>query len=96
MTGVGVHRQRPDTAFFWGSWLGPAHRGRGLSNEMYAARIAWSRIRGLAPIQVSHRASNVRSKAANQRHGFTATGVVTERTWPDGTVEAEVFYELRL
>ena len=59
-------------------------------------RIAWARAHPTVErVLVSHRASNVASMRANQRHGFVLTGRAPCE-WPDGTVDDEVCYELRL
>jgi RimJ/RimL family protein N-acetyltransferase len=98
MTGVSVFRDDPTnrTEIFWGSWLAPAYRRKGLSNLMYAARLEWAKARpGIERIIVSHRASNVASKYANQKHGFVFTRT-HEKIWTDGKLEDEVCYELKL
>lgn len=96
MTGIYVPADDPASAGLWGSWLDPVYRRRGLSDPMYAARIAWARARPtIERVLVAVRASNVASARACQRHGFVLTGRVPLR-WPDGTVEDEVRYELRL
>lgn len=98
ITGVSVFRDDPTarTALLWGSWLEPDFRGRGLSKMMYQARIDWARRHpSINRIIVSHRASNVASKYANQKHGFTFTRT-HEKVWADGATEDEVCYELKL
>lgn len=98
ITGVAVDRNDSTkrTAILWGSWLEPEYRGKGLSHLMYQARIDWAKTHpGIERIIVSHRASNVASGRANQKHGFQFTHR-TEKTWRDGGVEDEVFYELGL
>ena len=98
MTGISVFRDDPTgkTAILWGSWLDPEFRQKGLSKLMYEARLEWARARpSIERIIVSHRASNVASKYANQKHGFVFTGT-HEKSWPDGATEDEVCYELRL
>lgn len=98
MTGVSVFRDDPTgrTAIFWGSWLAPAYRQKGLSKLMYETRIGWAKAHpGIERIIVSHRASNVASKFANQKHGFVFTRT-HEKVWTDGKVEDEVCYELKL
>jgi RimJ/RimL family protein N-acetyltransferase len=98
MTGVSVYRDDPagKTALFWGSWLEPDFRAKGLSSLMYQARIDWAkRHPKVERIIVSHRASNLASKYANQKHGFTFTGT-HEKVWTDGVTEDEVCYELYL
>lgn len=95
MTGVGVHVHDPTCAFLWGSWLAREARGRGLSRDMYEARIGWARAKGLARVVVSHLRSNIASTRANQHFGFRQAHS-SRRTWPDGVVEDEVHYELEL
>lgn len=98
MTAISVYRDDATnaTAIMWGSWLEPHLRGKGLSEMMYRARLAWANSHPtIKKIIVSHRASNLSSKSANQKHGFFYTGT-TERVWPDGTREAELHYELVL
>lgn len=98
ITGVGIFSEDPTgrTAILWGSWLEPEYRGKGLSDLMYRARIAWAKTRpDIERIIVSHRASNVASKFANQKHGFVFTKT-NDKLWPDGATENEVCYELRL
>ena len=98
ITGVSVFRDDPTrrTAIFWGSWIAPAYRRKGLSDLMYGARLEWAKARpGIERIIVSHRASNLTSKYANQKHGFVFTGT-HEKIWADGKLEDEVCYELKL
>ena len=84
------------TALLAMSYIEPDYRGRGLSNTLYDARLAWIRsCRRFRVARVSHRASNEASRRANQRHGFVKRGS-EPFTWPDGTVEDEVHYELTL
>ena len=62
---------------------------------MYKARLEWIRQQpGVEKVIVSHRASNLASKFANQKFGFVQTHV-SERTWPDGITEPEFHYELK-
>jgi RimJ/RimL family protein N-acetyltransferase len=78
------------------SYLLPEYRGRGLSSAFYEARLAWLRERPrYTSVVVSHRQSNEPSRRANQRFGFVPVGSVPTQ-WPDGTVEDEATYELRL
>lgn len=96
ITGVSVFRDDPTkrTGILWGSWLEPDFRGKGLSDLMYKARLDWAEnYPGIERIIVSHRASNVASKRANQKHGFIFTRT-HEKVWADGKIEDEVCYEL--
>jgi RimJ/RimL family protein N-acetyltransferase len=98
MTGVSVYREDETnkTAIFWGSWLAPHARGKGLSKLMYESRIEWAKAHPTVErIIVSHRASNLASKYANQKHGFVFTRT-HEKVWTDGATEDEVCYELKL
>jgi len=98
MTGVSVDRDDPTrkTALFWGSWLAPHARGKGLSELMYQTRINWAKEQPtVEKIIVSHRASNLSSKYANQKHGFVFTHK-NEKVWTDGATEDEIFYELKV
>ncbi|MDQ3711040.1 MAG: GNAT family N-acetyltransferase [Acidobacteriota bacterium] len=84
------------TALLWGSWLAPHARGKGLSELMYQTRINWAKEqRTVEEIIVSHRASNLSSKYANQKHGFVTTRK-NEKVWTDGATEDEIFYELKI
>ncbi len=98
MTAASIDRNDPTkkTGIFWGSWLEPAVRGTGLSGLMNEARLNWIRVQpGVEKVLVSHRASNLASRRANQRFGFVQTHV-SERPWPDRVTEREYHYELRL
>lgn len=98
MTGIAIYRDDPTgkKAILWGSWLEPAYRKKGVSSQMYKARIEWARKHPTCEsIIVSHRASNAASKRANQKHGFVFTHSV-RKTWPDGLEDDDLFYELVL
>jgi len=96
MTAISLSRDDPArrTAKLWGSWMRPDLRGRGFSELFYRARIDWARRHPeVEKIIVSHRASNIASMKANQKHGF----IFTHRAphiWPDGAAEDQLFYEL--
>ena len=98
ITGVFQSSDDPsgETAILVMSFILPSYRGRGLSRMFYEARIQWVREhRQFKRIVVSHRKSNEVSRLANQRHGFVQTHSAP-RTWPDGTTEDEVSYELKI
>lgn len=98
ITCVSVDRNDPTgkTALLWGSWLTPEFRRRGLSELMYQTRIEWAKHQPkVERIIVSHRASNLASKYANQKHGFAETHQ-SEKVWTDGAMENEIFYELKI
>lgn len=98
MTGVAIDREDPSkkTALLWGSWLQPEYRRKGLSKMIYEERIGWARKHPTCEkVIVSHRASNIASKKANQNYDFVLKGKVL-RDWPDGLSEEEYNYELIL
>ena len=98
MTCISISRDdaTKKTALMWGSWLAPEFRRKGLSELMYNARISWAKEQPtVEKITVSHRASNLSSKFANQKHGFKLTHT-KEKVWTDGTTEDDVCYELIL
>jgi RimJ/RimL family protein N-acetyltransferase len=98
MTGIAVDREdaTKKRAVLWGSWLEPRARGQGLSHVLYRRRIAWANAHlTVEQIVVSHRASNLASKNANQKHGFKHTHI-RNKTWPDGTEDDKVFYVLNV
>lgn len=98
MTCVSIDRDdvTGKTALFWGSWLAPHVRRKGLSKLMYQSRINWAKEQPTVErIIVSHRASNLASKNANQKHGFVNTHK-NEKVWTDGATEDEIFYELKI
>lgn len=97
MTGICVDADDPagKKAILWGSWIHPDFRRQGLSEMLYEARLQWARIHPtIEIIKVSHRAHNIASKFANQKHGFVCTHTET-KTWHDGVTEDDVCYELR-
>ena len=98
ITGVFPWREDPsgETAVLAMSFILPEYRGCGLSRLLYKARLDWIRSQGVFKrIVVSHRASNEVSRRAIKRHGFLPTRSAP-RTWPDGIVEDELFYELQI
>lgn len=96
MTGIFIKREDPSVAGLWGSWLEKSYRAKGISFDLYQARLAWAKARpALKRIIVSHRESNVASKNANQKQGFIFTHS-EDHVWHDGVSEPEHFYELRL
>ena len=98
ITGVVLDRNDPHerTASLWGSWLAPDVRGKGLSKLFYESRVKWAKEHPtIERVIVSHRASNLASKFANQSFGFVETHV-TSKVWNDGIEEDEIHYELIL
>jgi RimJ/RimL family protein N-acetyltransferase len=96
ITGVVTAREdrTASTALLVMSYIRPEHRGQGLSALFYEARLDWIKAQPqFSRVLVSHRESNEASRRANQRYGFAVVHRVP-RSWPDGTTEDEVFYEL--
>lgn len=78
------------------TYIQPAYRGRGLTQLLYGARLAWIRARPhFTTACVSHRRANEPSGRAIRRHGF-ALAAITSRTWHDGAVDDELHYVLKL
>lgn len=77
------------------SYVRKEHRGKGLSVLFYKIRMAWALNRKLKYLSVSHRESNLISKAANQRFGFRYTHR-EPCNWLDGTTEDVLYYLLVL
>lgn len=98
MTGIAADRNDPtkQTAYLWGSWIHPDYRGKGLSQELYKARIEWAKKHKIFKrIIVSHRESNISSKRANQKHNFVYIDS-KDKMWNDGVSEKEHIYQLIL
>ena len=90
------HDPTGQTAVLVGSFLLPEYRGRTLSRMLFSARLDWIRSHPqFKKVVVSHRRSNEASERSIRRHGFVETHRVP-RTWPDGAVDDDVFYELSL
>jgi RimJ/RimL family protein N-acetyltransferase len=78
------------------SYILPPYRNRGLSRQLYAAALDWTRTHArFSRVIVAMRASNAASRRACERHSFVPVRRVP-RTWPDGTGEDEIIYELQL
>lgn len=96
VTGVRNDSTADGTGFMIASYIIPAYRGKGLSDMLYRARIAWAKnYISWKKLTISHREDNIVSGRANQRHGF----VFTQRKpklWPDGKYIDELIYELDL
>jgi RimJ/RimL family protein N-acetyltransferase len=96
ITGVYIGEGESDTASFVADWLEKDWRGKGISGEMYAARIAWVKARPtIRRMTIAYRESNLRASKAGQRYGFVFTHA-KDYTWPDGQQEPKHHYELRL
>ncbi|RQO68953.1 hypothetical protein DBR40_18380 [Pedobacter sp. KBW01] len=77
------------------SYIQKEHRGNGLSALFYKTRMAWALDHQLKRLCVSHRESNLISKAANQRFGFHYSHR-EPCSWLDGTTEDVLYYVLNL
>lgn len=95
ITGVVVDREDATRGIMVQSYIRKAYRGRGLSRLFYEARLDWARHRGLKSLRIGHKDSNLVSKAANQRYRFQYVYRETN-TWPDGSVEDVLYYDLAL
>ncbi len=96
MTAVRIEPDKPDTAWFWGSWLDKDWRGMGLTKKLFATRFEWLAGRhAIKRVVMAHRLSNLSSKHAIVGHGFHFTHSI-DHTWPDGETEPNCFYELKL
>lgn len=95
LTGVVLNRDNQSEAILISSFIKKVHRGRGLSQLFFQARIEWARQKECDKVIVSHRAGNEASKAANQRFGFVYS-YSKESLWPDGLLADELIYCLSL
>ncbi len=96
LAGVVEKKDDPEAAVLIAHYVREPYRGQGLSNLFYKASIEWTyQQKRFKRIIVCHRAWNVASKAAIQKHGFRYTHSES-KTWPDGVAEENVFYELLL
>jgi GNAT superfamily N-acetyltransferase len=77
------------------SFIDPVYRERNLSRLFFAARLDWIKARNFRRVVVSHRASNTTAMRAIRAGGFQPVGR-RSHTWPDGTTEDEISYELKL
>ena len=98
ISGVFTDRDDPTgrTAALGMSYILPEYRGQGFASRLYEARLAWARARpNFLRAVVGHRLSNEPSRRAIARFGFTWTET-KPYSWPDGTDEEHVGYELIL
>jgi RimJ/RimL family protein N-acetyltransferase len=98
ITGAVPWREDPSgaTVVLVASYIAPEYRGLGLTSLLYDARLTWIRSQPrFKRIIVSHRRTNEPSGKAIRRNGFTHVGTVS-RAWPDGTLDDEVCYEMKL
>jgi len=95
LTAIIINAENPVEAYMTQSYIRKEHRGKGLSTLLYDARIAWAKAKGVKLLTISHRGSNLASKAANQHYGFVYHHT-DSRTWPDGVTEDNVHYTLSI
>lgn len=95
LSGIARHSDDPAIGVMVASYIQTTHRGLGLSNLFYQARIDWALKKNLRKLIVSHQKSNEASRAAIQKHHFAPT-YREMKTWPDGRTEEQLFYELDL
>lgn len=96
ITGIVVtDEEKPDEAYMTQSYIRKVYRGKGLSKILYEARLEWAKKHQIKCLKISHRASNLVSKAANQHYGFIYTHSGSN-VWPDGQTEDMLYYELML
>ncbi|PQJ11265.1 hypothetical protein CJD36_005525 [Flavipsychrobacter stenotrophus] len=88
-------KNKPVDAYMTQSYIRKPYRGNGLSRMLYDARIAWAAAHNIKRLLIGHRAGNIISKAANQHYGFVYS-YSEPRTWPDGTTEDMLYYQLLL
>lgn len=77
------------------SYIRKDYRGKKLSGLLYRIRMDWAKKMQLKRLSVSHRESNIISKAANQRSGFKYSHQESVN-WLDGTTEDALYYILEL
>jgi RimJ/RimL family protein N-acetyltransferase len=77
------------------SYIRNEYRGIGLSALLYKIRMSWASKLQLKRLKVSHRESNIISKAAILRSGFKYS-YRESANWRDGTTEDVLYYVLEL
>ncbi|WP_161964245.1 GNAT family N-acetyltransferase [Chitinophaga flava] len=95
ITRIILRGEQGEEGYLGQSYIRKAYRGKGLSDLLYKIRMAWAAEHRLKRVWVSHRESNVASRAANQRFGF----VYSHREschWQDGQTEDVLYYVLEL
>lgn len=96
LTGIVIDRDDSTLAHLTQSYIRKEHRGKGLSRLLYEARLAWAAQRPqLKRLRIGHRETNHSSMAANQRYGFKFVWRES-LSWPDGSMDDVLYYELTL
>lgn len=75
------------------SYIRKEYRGIGLSALLFKARMLWAAEMKIKRLTISHRESNLISKAANQRYGFKYSHRESA-SWQDGAQEDVLYYVL--
>jgi GNAT superfamily N-acetyltransferase len=96
IAGVFTAKDDPAAAHLVMDFMLPAYRGKSLWRLMYDARLDWVRSRQtFRRAIVAARESNAPSLGAMRAAGFHQTRREMH-TWPDGTTEDEIWFELKL
>src|SRR6185437_4589389 len=95
LTGILMDESDDSKATLIASYIRKEYRSKGLSELFYKARLDWAKKKGCKQVAVSHRDTNIISRAANQRFGFKFSHSEAI-TWPDGTTGEKVNYVLDL
>jgi RimJ/RimL family protein N-acetyltransferase len=95
ISGVFLSREDDTTAQLVMHFILPEYRGQKLARLFYDAGIDWARRHKLRRVTVAARESNAPSLGAMRAAGFQQIGR-EQHTWPDGTTEDEIWYELKL
>lgn len=92
---VVTDKDKPQEAYLTQSYIRKEHRGKGLSQLLYNARINWAKQHDIKGLVIGHRETNIASKKANQHFGFVYSHS-EPRNWPDGATENMLHYRLDL
>lgn len=92
---VVTDKEKPYEAYMTQSYIRKEHRGKGLSQLLYNARISWAKQHSIKSLAIGHRETNIASRRANQHFGFVYSHS-EPRTWPDGATENMLYYRLDL
>ncbi len=92
---VVTDKYKPQEAYMTQSYIRKEHRGKGLSQLLYNARINWAKQHSIKRLIIGHRETNIVSKRANQHFGFVYSHS-EPRTWPDDATENMLYYHLDL
>jgi RimJ/RimL family protein N-acetyltransferase len=94
---VRVFDERPDEAGLFMGYIAKEHRGLGLSKKLYQARIDWAIDKpAIKTIVTYNKSSNMAAQRMNKGFGFKLTESLPRDDWPDGSVDDELKFELRL